>query len=356
MSVRRRVAVLSGGVSGEHEVSINSGRAVSEALTQAGYDVVPVRIDKAGTWRLTAGGQQVYLEQGGQLPAVVAGPERGTERVDVVFPVLHGTMGEDGTVQGLLELAEVPYVGSGVLGSAVGMDKIVMKRLFQQAGLAVLDYVAATRRQVEQVPAALMARVEAQCGYPCFVKPANLGSSVGISKVHDRDELLPALRMAAGFDRRIVVERGIDAREIEVGVLGNDDPEASLPGEVIPGREFYDYVAKYGDAGSETLIPAPIGESVTRLAREMAVRAFVELDLAGMARVDFLLDRGSERLYINEVNTIPGFTEISMYSKLWEASGVSFPQLVTRLVDLALERAGDRRRSLQAARQTLIES
>jgi D-alanine-D-alanine ligase len=346
----KRVAVLYGGVSGEHEVSVASGRAVSAALRVAGYTVVPVQIDKAGTWRLSGGSRPVLLEHGGHLPALRPDDGQAPERVDVVFPVLHGTMGEDGTVQGLLELAEVPYVGSGVLGSAVGMDKIVMKRLFRQAGLPVLDFIATSRLQITTEAGALLSRVESHLRYPVFVKPANLGSSVGITKAHHLDELVAGLRLAAQFDRRVIVEQGIDAREIEVGVLGNDEPEASLPGEVLPGREFYDYVAKYGDAGSRTVIPAPIPAETAQQVRQMAVIAFRELDLAGLARVDFLLDRQSGQIYISEVNTIPGFTEISMYAKLWAATGIPFPSLAVRLVELALERFAERAQSLSAAR------
>jgi D-alanine-D-alanine ligase len=272
-------------------------------------------------------------------------------RVQMVFPVLHGTLGEDGTVQGLLEVMEVPYVGSGVLGSAVGMDKVVQKWLFQQAGIPTVDFVATTRRELGRSPDAIVWAVESRLSYPCFVKPANLGSSVGVGKATNRRELLYALEVAASYDRRLLVERAVRAREIEVSVLGNDEPQSSLPGEVVPGREFYDYVAKYGDVGSQTLIPAPVDQGTAARVRDMAIKAFLALDLAGMARVDFLLDRDSGALFLSEVNTIPGFTSISMYARLWEASGISFAELVTRLVDLAWERAADRRLSLQAARQ-----
>jgi D-alanine-D-alanine ligase len=352
VSASIRVALLYGGVSGEHEVSINSGRSVGAALTEAGFTVLPVHIDRAGRWLLD--GAEVVLRPGGVLMSVAEGACREVARADVVFPVLHGTLGEDGTVQGLLEVLELPYVGSGVLGSALGMDKIVQKRLFVQAGLTTVEFVVTTRRRIETSLKAVMDEVEASVGYPCFVKPANLGSSVGVSKAAGRSELGAALGLAARYDRRVLVERGLVAREIEVGVLGNDEPRASLAGEVLPGREFYDYVAKYGDAGSQTVVPAPIPDALMEEVRQAAVRAFLALDLAGLARVDFLLDRNSGRLYLNEVNTIPGFTNISMYSKLWEASGISFAQLVSQLVELAFERAEDRRHSLAAAREVVV--
>ncbi|NPV09311.1 MAG: D-alanine--D-alanine ligase [Anaerolineae bacterium] len=368
MSDPKRIAVVYGGVSGEHEVSIRSAQSVMAALRQAGYEVVPVYIGKDGIWRLGGvpmvgprAGLLGLPEESGTDPtdksdrgaSVTNGKgshSPGMGRVDVVFPVLHGTLGEDGTLQGLLEVAEVPYVGSGVLGSALGMDKIVMKMLFRQAGLPVVDSVATGRRQIARDVTAVADEVEAKLGYPCFVKPANLGSSVGISKAHGRKELLQGLAEAARYDRRVIVERGIEARELEVSVIGNDEPEASVVGEVIPGREFYDYVAKYGDSGSQTIIPAPVSEELAGRVRCLALEAFRVLDLAGMARVDFLLDRLSGQLYVNEVNTIPGFTDISMFAKLWEASGLDFPCLVSRLVELGWERFEDRQRSLEAVR------
>ena len=353
---RERVAVLYGGVSGEHEVSIKSGQAVAAALVEAGYPVVRIYIDREGRWWLANEGERVILEQGGRLFGINHDRLVELGHVQMVFPVLHGTLGEDGTVQGLLEVLEVPYVGSGVLGSAVGMDKIIMKRLFRQAGIPTVDFVAATRRELSQSPGSIVAAVESKLCYPCFVKPANLGSSVGVSKAANRDELMAALTMAASYDRRLLVEKAVNAREIEVSVLGNDEPQASFPGEVIPGREFYDYIAKYGDAGSQILIPAPVGEEIAMRVKQMAVEAFLALDLAGMARVDFLLDRDSGDLFLNEVNTIPGFTNISMYAKLWEASGIGFAELATRLIGLAWERAEDRRLSRQAARQVQTAS
>ncbi|MEJ2009903.1 MAG: D-alanine--D-alanine ligase [Acidobacteriota bacterium] len=265
--------------------------------------------------------------------------------IDVIFPVLHGTFGEDGTVQGLFELAGIPYVGAGVLGSAAGMDKDLMKRLFRDAGLPVVEWVVVLRGEWEQSPARLRRLIESKLGYPLFIKPANLGSSVGISKVHNRRELAPALDLAASYDRKVIVEKGFDAREIECSVLGNDQPEASVPGEILPVNEFYDYEAKYVKEGSELVIPAKLGRAETRRVRQMALEAFRAVDCAGMARVDFLLDRPSGNLFVNEVNTIPGFTPISMYPKLWEARGLPYPALLDRLIELALERHREKQRT-----------
>ncbi|MGI6208292.1 MAG: D-alanine--D-alanine ligase family protein [Anaerolineae bacterium] len=365
MRERKRIAVVFGGVSGEHEVSIRSAQSVMEALRQAGYDVVPVYIGKDGVWHLgnvpmlvprarllglTERAGTAAPSGNGSAPAEerASGPAIGP--IDAVFPVIHGTLGEDGTLQGLLEVAEVPYVGAGVLGSALGMDKIAMKMLFRQAGLPTVDFVGTDRRRIAREPERVAAEVEGQLGYPCFVKPANLGSSVGITKAHDREELLAGLVEAARYDRRVIVEQGVDARELEVSVIGNDDPVASVVGEVLPGREFYDYEAKYCDVGSQTLIPAPVPQGVAEQVRSMAITAFRTLDLAGMARIDFLLERNTGQLYINEANTIPGFTDISMFAKLWEASGLSFDRLVTQLVELGWERFEDRQQSLRAVR------
>jgi D-alanine-D-alanine ligase len=271
--------------------------------------------------------------------------------LDVVFPVLHGTFGEDGTIQGLFELAGIAYVGSGVLGSAAGMDKDVMKRLFAQFRLPIVRHVTLLRAEWERSPRKAIAQVEAALKYPVFVKPANLGSSVGISKAHDRKELAVALTLAAKYDRKLVVEQGVGgkksrAREFEVGVLGNDAPEASLVGEIIPCKEFYDYEAKYLSEGSTAVIPAPLSKAETKLVRDLAVAAFRACDLAGLARVDFLMEpEGKQRIYLNEVNTMPGFTQISMYPKLWEATGVSYRNLITRLIELALERHAEKNRT-----------
>jgi D-alanine-D-alanine ligase len=258
--------------------------------------------------------------------------------VDVIFPVLHGTFGEDGTVQGLLELADIPYIGAGVLASAAGMDKDVMKRLFRDAGLPVVPWELVLRADWEKDPAAVRKRIERKLRYPLFVKPANLGSSVGITKTHGPLELPAAMNLAAQYDRKILVEKGIDAREIECSVLGNDAPQASVPGEVVPVNEFYDYEAKYIKEGSDLIIPASLTARQTKRVQELAVRAFQAIDGAGMGRVDFLLDRKTGKVYVNEINTIPGFTSISMYPKLWEASGVPYSQLLDRLIELALER------------------
>jgi D-alanine-D-alanine ligase len=361
---KTRVGIIFGGRSGEHEVSLASARSVIDAIDRDKYEVVPIGITKEGRW--IAGGDPLKALQSGRpeesQPAALLGDpsRRGLMRleeaesslgeaplgqVDVLFPVLHGTYGEDGTVQGLLELADVPYVGAGVLGSCLGMDKIAMKDVFRSYGLPVVKYVPLKRKDWERDPQLILGRVEDELGYPCFTKPANLGSSVGIAKARNREELVAGLNQAARYDRRILVEEGLSAREIEVSVLGNDDPVTSVPGEVVPGNEFYDYAAKYIDDTSELLIPAPITPELTARIRELAAKAYLAIDCAGMARADFLLDRGSGELYISELNTIPGFTPISMYPKLWEATGVSYPDIIERLVDLALERHADKSRS-----------
>ncbi|MGC8837799.1 MAG: D-alanine--D-alanine ligase family protein [Anaerolineae bacterium] len=357
---RLRVGVLFGGRSGEHEVSILSARGVMGAMDQEKYEVVPIAITREGTW--LAGGDPMKSllkgpEAGGSVPvALVADPRDphllvlegntvdGKERleVDVFFPVLHGPFGEDGTVQGLLELAGVPYVGAGVASSAVGMDKALQKAVFLARGLPVVRHEVVFRWQWRERPDEVVDRVEEALGYPCFVKPANLGSSVGVTKARDREELRAALDEAAQYDRKMLVEQAVDAREIECSVLGNDKPQASVPGEIVPCREFYDYWAKYVEEGSQLLIPAPISPELTERVRALSLAAYIALDCAGMARVDFLLDRRTEALYVSEVNTIPGFTPISMYPKLWEASGLTYPELIDRLIQLALERHADR--------------
>jgi D-alanine-D-alanine ligase len=272
------------------------------------------------------------------VPAVFAGG------VDVVFPVLHGPMGEDGTVQGMLELTGTPYVGAGVLGSALSMDKAMTKTVLAQAGLPQAPWLLVTRKEWERDPDAVTAWVGESLGFPCFVKPANMGSSVGIAKAHDPSEFPAAMRDACRFDRRVVIEKSVDARELEISILGNDEPIASVVGEIIPCNEFYDYDAKYVDDRSQLLVPAPIDRGTMTEIQEMAIAAFRALDLAGMARVDFLMDRNTDQLFVNEVNTIPGFTAISMYPRLWAASGVPLPELVDRLIGLALERSSERRR------------
>jgi len=355
---RIRVAVLFGGRSGEHEVSLASARSIMGALDPDKYEVLPVGISRSGRW-LTEGDPMQLLTSGSEPPATApAGnlPEsrNGLElvpgtpggrfpQVDVVFPVLHGPFGEDGTVQGLMELAGLPYVGSGVLGSALGMDKVAMKAVFRANGLPVGDYLPVMRSAWRSRPEEIVAGVEAHLGYPVFTKPANLGSSVGVAKARNRAELRRGLDLAARFDRRLLVEAAINGREIECSVLGNDDPIASVPGEVVPCNEFYDYRAKYIDNASELIIPAPLPAETSEFIREVAVRAFLALDCAGMARVDFFLCRDTGKVYLNELNTIPGFTAISMYPKLWEASGVHYPELLDRLIELAMERYEQRR-------------
>ena len=375
MADRLRVYLVFGGRSGEHEVSLMSARSVMSALDPERYEVVPIGITKEGRWLLTgdpmkaltdgvaaAGGAWVGLvgdptqaslvpmapdpAAGSSAPAALQAVSGAGDRpAAVFFPVLHGTYGEDGTIQGLLELAGVPYVGCGVLGSAVGMDKAVAKSVFRAAGIPIPDYRVVLRERWEREPEAVLAGLAAVFRYPCFVKPCNLGSSLGISKAKDRDGLRAALDLAARFDRRLLIEEGIDAREIEVSVLGNDQPVASVPGEIIPGHEFYDYDDKYFDDKSRWEIPAAIPPEAAAEVQRYAVEAFTAIDGAGMARVDFFYERGSGRVLLNEVNTIPGFTRISMYPKLWEASGLPYPRLVDRLIELAVQRWADRQRN-----------
>jgi D-alanine-D-alanine ligase len=358
MAAKLVVGVVFGGRSGEHEVSLVSARSVIAALDRDRYEVVPIGITREGRW-LTMGDPMARLEalctgqeDPGPLETAPAGRRdlvpgvglAGFPNVDVVFPVLHGPYGEDGTIQGLLEMAGMAYVGAGVLGSALAMDKVATKMVLLAKGLPVAHFVETTRTRWQQQPAPVIAAVEERLGYPCFIKPANLGSSVGITKAHDRDELQAALALAAEYDRRLMVEQAVDAREIEVSVLGNEDPQASVPGEIVPSREFYDYAAKYLDERSELLIPAPLPAELSERIRDLAVQAYRALDVAGMARADFLLDRLTMDVYIGELNTIPGFTAISMYPKLWEASGLPYPRLLDRLIELALERFADRQR------------
>src|ERR1700730_18614707 len=388
-----RVGILFGGRSGEHEVSLLSAASVLNAIDKDKYEVVPIGITKDGRW-LTAGDAENLLQ--GKLvieprhlragdpeltqpaavlargEAVVVPPEpvhrqsglvpfqtdaaltrRAADRainVDVIFPVLHGTFGEDGTIQGLLELADIAYVGAGVLGSSAGMDKDIMKSLFRAAGLPIVKHVTVLRSQFAREPKKVQKLVESQLRYPVFVKPANLGSSVGISKGHDRNELGPAIAEAAKFDRKIVIEEGVGgkknkAREIECAVLGNDDPKASIAGEIVPGKEFYDYDAKYLAEGSELVIPAKITKAEMKTVQRLAIAAFQAVDCTGLARVDFLMDPKSRRIYVNEINTMPGFTAISMYPKLWGATGVSYPELIDRLIQLGIERHEDKKRN-----------
>lgn len=370
MSKKKRVVVLFGGRSGEHEVSLNSAATVIAALDKEKYEVVPVAITREGRWLAGVTPTQVMVgadrdklswpdTPGGSepvfLPAdpnfrglAVLGKERPGEvagDVDVVIPILHGTYGEDGTVQGLLELANVPYVGAGVLGSALGMDKVLMKTVLAQHGLPQARFISCLRGDWESDPEAMISSVEQNLGYPCFIKPANLGSSVGITKARQRDELVRGMDLAARYDRKIIVEEFIKAREVEVSVLGNDDPVASLPGEIIPLKEFYDYEAKYVDGLSNLIVPADLPkETITRL-QELAVAVFSALDCAGMARVDFFIRQPDGEVLVNEINTIPGFTKFSMYPKLWEASGIAYRELLDRLIDLAIQRHKDKNRS-----------
>jgi D-alanine-D-alanine ligase len=399
-----RVGILFGGRSGEHEVSLLSAASVFNAIDKAKFEVVPIGITKEGRW-LTAADAERLLQGGGESgsqphqnqarpaqahlragdpeatpgaavlargEAVMVPPEpqrhaggltpfqteaaltrRVSDRainVDIIFPVLHGTFGEDGTIQGLLELADIPYVGAGVLGSAAGMDKDVMKALFLAAGLPIVKHVTVLRSAWEAEPKKVQKLVESKLKYPVFVKPANLGSSVGISKARNRKELGPAIVEAAKFDRKIVIEQGVGgkknkAREIECSVLGNDTPEASVPGEIVPGKEFYDYTAKYVDEGSKLIIPAKLSKTETKKIQQLAVSAFKAVDCSGLARVDFLMDPKNRKIYLNEINTMPGFTAISMYPKLWAASGLAYPDLIERLIQLGQERHEEKKRN-----------
>ncbi|MBI4471222.1 MAG: D-alanine--D-alanine ligase [Acidobacteria bacterium] len=340
-----RVGVIFGGRSGEHEVSLRSAESVLHALDRNKYDVVPIGITHEGRW-LASKNALALLPPKDAIektfttgePVTLPAEPVAAGMVDVIFPVLHGTFGEDGTIQGLLELANVPYVGAGVLGSAVGMDKDVMKRLLRDADLPIGEYWTLRRTEI----ARFVKEKAGQLSYPVFVKPANLGSSVGITKVHDAEELENALNAAGEYDRKIVVERGIDAREIEVSVLGNDDPIASVPGEIVPSREFYDYQAKYIDDNSELIIPANLSNPQVTEVQNLAISAFKVLECSGMARVDLFLERSTENFLINEINTLPGFTSISMYPKLWEASGIPYPELIDRLIALAIERHAEK--------------
>jgi D-alanine-D-alanine ligase len=353
-----RVGIVYGGRSGEHEVSIASAASIFKHLDRNRYEAVPIRIEKDGRWIL--GGAEpkaisaaAVLKEARPEALEAVEPTRAVDRrsIDVVFPVLHGPYGEDGTVQGLLELANVPYVGAGVLGSAVGMDKAVMKKLFAADGLPIVPYHTLIRLEWDRDRRGQIARIASQLGYPVFVKPANLGSSVGISKARNEAELVDAVALALQYDRKVVIEAAVpNAREIECAVLGNDEPKASVPGEIVPSREFYDYEAKYLDDESKLLIPAPLTAAETTEIQRLAVQAFRAVDGAGMSRVDFLMSRDTGDLYLNEVNTIPGFTTISMYPKMWEASGLSYPDLLERLITLAIERHEER----QALRTSVV--
>jgi D-alanine-D-alanine ligase len=386
-----RVGILFGGRSGEHEISLLSAASVFKAIDPNKYEVVPIGITKDGRWLTASDAERLLHGKAGEGArptlragdpdttasaavlqngeAVVFPPEphnssmtpfqteapvrRASDRainVDVIFPVLHGTFGEDGTIQGLLELADLPYVGAGVLGSAAGMDKDIMKSLFRAAGLAIVKHVTVLRSEWESAPKKVQKLVESNLKYPVFVKPANLGSSVGISKARDRKELGPAIDEAAKFDRKIVIEEGVGgkknkAREIECSVLGNDNAQASVPGEIVPSAEFYDYSAKYLDEGSQLIIPAKLTKAEIKKVQELAIAGFRAVDCSGLARVDFLMDPKSRKIYLNEINTMPGFTSISMYPKLWAASGVEYSELISRLIQLGLDRHAEKKRN-----------
>ena len=366
-----KIAVLFGGRSGEHEVSLDSARSVLGVLDPQKYEVFQVGITHAGSW-LTGPNARLALEKGqtGELLPCTILPDpsrpglyvfRSADHtqtlekltdLDVVFPVLHGTYGEDGTLQGLLEMADLAYVGAGVTGSSVGMDKAVFKDVMRTIGIPTVESILVLRSEIEKDIEAVIHRSETVAAYPLFIKPANLGSSVGITKCSRRADLGEALMEAAAYDRRVMVERGVDAREIEVSVLGNDDLQASVPGEVLPSREFYSYESKYIDDTSGLLIPAPLPAGITNEIRRMAISACKAIDCAGMARVDFFLEKNTGAIYLNELNTIPGFTSISMYPKLWEASGLPYTGLVDRLVELAIERQADRNRTERRFRRT----
>ena len=389
-----RVGVLFGGRSGEHEVSLLSAASVLKAIDKTKYDVVPIGITKEGRWVTAAHAERLLKGRASDAQrsrplragapettsaaailakgeGVVVPPMPGQNHsalvpfetssgdlhpahhpidVDIIFPLLHGTFGEDGTIQGLLELADIAYVGAGVLGSAAGMDKDVMKRLFREAGIPIVKHITVLRSAWREEPKQVRQQIEGALSYPVFVKPANLGSSVGISKVHDASELAAAMDEAAQFDRKLVVEQGVGgnkskAREIECSVLGNDKPIASVLGEVVPIKEFYDYSAKYLDEGSKLIIPADLSGKKQAEVRRLAIAAFQAVDCAGLARVDFLMDARTGKMYVNEINTIPGFTSISMYPKLWEATGISYPELIDRLIQLGLERHADKKQN-----------
>jgi D-alanine-D-alanine ligase len=356
---RLRVGILFGGRSGEHEVSLASAASVIRALNPEKYEAVPIGIAKDGRWLVGGGalklladvlksGDRVVLPPdptAGSLVPLGSGSGQSSVSVHVIFPVLHGTFGEDGTVQGLLDLAGLPYVGAGVLASAVGMDKDVQKRLFEQAGLPIVPFVAVRRAEWEEDCELVSRTLRKKFKFPFFVKPATLGSSVGMSRVKTAKEIGPAMDLAAEFALKIIVERAVSAREIEVSVLGNDDVEASIPGEIIPHREFYDYAAKYLEQGTRLEIPAKLSKKQVTTFQGYAIRAFRAIDGTGMSRCDFFLERRTNKIFINELNTIPGFTSISMYPKLWEASGLPYTKLIDRLIELALELHAEKART-----------
>lgn len=371
---RIRLGIIFGGRSGEHEVSVRSARSVIEAADREKYEVVPIAITREGRWLSPAESARMLPEAtrsllpeavsvAGEALTIVGDPSRrglhrlesdgvgaSAQRLDVVFPVMHGTYGEDGTIQGLLEMAGLPYVGCGVLASSCGMDKVTMKVLFRQAGLPICKHAWFLRSEWEREPSAILERVEREVGFPCFIKPANLGSSVGISRATDAESLAAAIDLAARYDRKVIAEEGLDVREIECAVLGNDEPEASLPGEYVVHDErakFLDYTEKYSSTGHvEFVVPAPIPKRLEKRIQALAVRAFKAVDGAGFARVDFFLRRDTNRLLVNELNTIPGLTDVSGFPKMWDASGLPFPKVIDRLVELAFERYKEKSRNL----------
>ncbi len=357
--VKRNVMVVFGGRSGEHEVSLMSSASILRSINKEKYNVITVGITKDGNWKHHDGtideiesgeweGVPNLLAEKAEKSATIMPKATGEgvlaigdgrmEKIDVVFPVLHGPMGEDGTIQGLLEMMNIPYVGAGVLASSVAMDKAVAKKLFQAEGLPQADFIVLYRRKYDDDKEKYIELIEARFGYPVFVKPANLGSSVGISKAKNQQQLQEAIALAAKYDRKIVIEEFINAREIECSVLGNDDPIASLPAEIIPSHEFYDYQDKYFDGKSQYAIPPDLPEELIKQVREMAVRAYRLIDCTGLARIDFFVEKGTNRILLNEINTMPGFTKISMYPKMWEVTGISYETLIDKLIELAIER------------------
>jgi D-alanine-D-alanine ligase len=361
MQQKLRVGVLFGGRSGEHEVSLMSAKSVLAALDPEKYIVTQIGISHEGTWLVGENVLDAFVKNNiGSLQTATILPDPNRmglftlnpvqqgeliqmlTRLDVIFPVLHGTFGEDGTIQGLFEIADLAYVGAGVLGSSLGMDKAVFKDVMRAHHIPVVDSITVTRREIHDQIEAVLDRGEALTAYPLFVKPVNLGSSVGVSKIRNRSELAKGLAEAARYDQRVLIEKGVNGREIEISVLGNDEPIASVPGEIIPADEFYSYDAKYHDDRSQLIIPARLSAELVAKVQEYAIHSFKVINCSGMARVDFLLDRETNKLFLNELNTIPGFTQISMYPKLWNASGISYPELVDRLIDLALERKAER--------------
>lgn len=359
MTKKLRVGVVFGGRSGEHEISLRSARSIIEAIDKNKYEVVPIGITREGRWLVSSAATlPEEVMQSRHSVALISDPTNQalvhlsnegileTERLDVVFPVLHGTYGEDGTIQGLLEMADIAYVGCGVLASSVGMDKVMMKKVFEAHGLPVGPYTYFLRIDWEKNSESVLQRLQQNLSFPMFVKPANLGSSVGISKAKNPEQLRDAITLACLYDRKIIVEQGINAREFELSVLGNDEPIVSLPGEVIPGAEFYDYNDKYIDNKTQFEIPAKLTEDLVAQMQQLSIRAFQAIDGSGLSRVDLFMDRDTNRLYLNEINTLPGFTSISMYPKLWQTSGISYAELIERLIQLAIERKADRSRNI----------